>query len=163
MEISVSAPVAGEYCDYVRLLQKQLTVLQKHLQQFRDKRQEMLNKDKELHGFSIGEIVYLHLPSRAILQVGSRKIRCKFVGPLVIYKAISPSQFLIMSLTGEIYPRLIEESRMKPGVIRTTKGNVKTLAALKAVLHSGYRVKLNVFQRQHALPIPPTLDAASGP
>ena len=52
---------------------------------------------------------------------------------------------------------------MKPGVIRTTKGNIKTLAALKAVLHSGYRVKLNVFQRQHALPIPPTLDAASRP
>ena len=163
LEISVSAPVAGEYRDYVRLLQKQLTVLQKHLQQFRDKRQEMLNKDKELHGFSVGEIVYLHLPSGAILQAGSRKIRCKFVGPLVIYKAISPSQFLIMSLTGEIYPRLIEESRMKPGVIRTTKGNVKTLAVLKAVLHSGYRVKLNAFQRQHALPIPPTLDAAPGP
>ena len=29
LEISVSAPVAGEYRDYVRLLQKQLTVLQK--------------------------------------------------------------------------------------------------------------------------------------
>ena len=163
LEISISAPVAGEYCDYVRLLQKQLTVLHTHLQQFRDKRQEMLNKDKELHGFSVGEIVYLHLPSGAVLQAGSRKICCKFVGPLVIYKAISPSQFLIMSLTGEIYPRLIEESRMKPGVIRTMKGNVKTLAALKAVLCSGYRVKLNAFQRQHTLPILPTLDAASGP
>ena len=52
---------------------------------------------------------------------------------------------------------------MKPGVIHTTKGNVKTLAALKAVLHSGYWVKLNAFQRQQALPIPPTLDAASRP
>ena len=103
MEISVSAPVAGEYRNYVRSLQKQLTVLRKHLQQFRDKRQEMLNKDKELHGFSVREIVYLHLPSGAVLQAGSQKICCKFVGPLVIYKAISPSQFLIMSLTGEIY------------------------------------------------------------
>ena len=123
----------------------------------------MLNKDKELHGFSVGEIVYLHLPSGAILQAGSRKICFKFVGPLVIYKAISPSQFLIMSLTGKIYPRLIEESRMKPGVIRTTKGNIKTLAALKTVLCNGYRMKLNAFQRQQVLPIPPTLDAASGP
>ena len=67
LEISVSAPVAGEFRDYVCLLQKQLTVLRTHLQQFRDKRQEMLNKDKELHGFSVGEIVYLHLPSGAIL------------------------------------------------------------------------------------------------
>ena len=160
LEITISAPVDGEYRDYVRLLQRQLTVLRKHLQQFRDKRQEVLNKDKELHGFSIGEIVYLYLPSGAILQAGSRKIRCKFVGPLVVYKAISPNQFLIMSLTGEIYPRLIEESRMKPGVIRTTQGNVKTLAALKAVLRSGYKVKLNAFQGQSiALPIPPTQDA----
>ena len=52
---------------------------------------------------------------------------------------------------------------MRPGVIRTTKGNIKTLAALKAVLRSGYRVKLNAFQRQHALPIPLALDAAPGP
>ena len=111
------------------------------LQQFRDKRQEVLNKDKELHGFTVGEIVYLHQPSSAILRTGSRKIRCKFVGPLVIYKAISPTQFLIMSLTGEIYPRLIEETRMKPGVIRTTKGNVRTLAELKAVLRSGYKLR----------------------
>ena len=115
LEILVSAPVAGEYRDYVCLLQKQLTVLHTHLQQFRDKQQEMLNKDKELHGFSVGEIVYLHLPGGAVLQAGSRKICCKFIGPLVIYKAISPSQFLIISLTGKIYPQLIEESRMKPG------------------------------------------------
>ena len=81
LEISISAPVAGEYRDYVGLLQKQLTVLRTYLQQFRDKRQEMLNNDKELHGFSVGEIVYLHLPSGAILQVGSRKIRCKFGWP----------------------------------------------------------------------------------
>ena len=37
LEISVSAPAAGEYCNYVRLLQKQLTVLRTHLQQFCDK------------------------------------------------------------------------------------------------------------------------------
>ena len=32
LEISVSAPVAGEYRNYVCSLQKQLTVLRKHLQ-----------------------------------------------------------------------------------------------------------------------------------
>ena len=37
LEISVSAPVAGEYRDYVHSLQKQLMVLHKHLQQFCDK------------------------------------------------------------------------------------------------------------------------------
>jgi len=141
MEISVDAPAAGTYRQYLRNLQKHLTTVRTKLQEFRDKRQEVMNKDKELHGFTVGEIVYLHLPSGAILRAGSRKIRCKFVGPLVVYKAISPTQFLIMSLTGEIYPRLIEETRMKPGVIRTTKGNVRTLAELKAVLRSGYKLR----------------------
>ena len=104
----------------------------------------MINKEKEYHGFQIGELVYLHLPSRAIMQMSSRKICCKFVGPLVIYKAVSPNQFLLMSLKGEVYPKLIEETRLKPGVIRMTKGNVRTLAALKSVLRSGYSVKLGV-------------------
>ena len=141
LEITVDVPNAGTHKQYLSKLQKRLTTMRTRLQQFRDKRQEVLNKDKELHGFTIGEIVYLHQPSSAILRAGSRKIRCKFVGPLVIYKAISPTQFLIMSLTGEIYPRLIEETRMKPGVIRTTKGNVRTLAELKAVLRSGYKLR----------------------
>ena len=146
MEIKVSAPAPGTYRTYLRNLQKQLTVLRKHLQEFRDKRHDILNKDKELHGFTVGQIVYLYLPSGAVMQTGSRKIRCKFVGPLVIYKAISPNQFLIMSLVGEVYPRLIEESRMKPGVIRTTKGNVKTLSELKAVLRSGYKLRFSTVQ-----------------
>ena len=141
LEISTDVPVAGTYKQYLGKLQSCLKFMMDKLQQFCDKCQEVLNKDKELHGFTVGEIVYLRLPSGAILHTGSRKIRCKFVGPLVVYKAISPTQFLIMSLTGEIYPRLIEETRMKPGVIRTTKGNVRTLAKLKAVLRSGSKLR----------------------
>ena len=141
LELSTDLPAAGTYKQYLGKLQSHLKSMRDKLQQFHDKCQEVLNKDKELHGFTVSEIVYLHLPSGAILRAGSRKIRCKFVGPLVVYKAISPTQFLIMSFTGEIYPRLIEETRMKPGVIRTTKGNVRTLADLKAVLRNGYKLR----------------------
>ena len=55
----------------------------------------------------------------SIAQTGSRKIACYFVGPLVIYKAIGPNQFLLMSLLGQIYPFLLEETRLKPGCIWT--------------------------------------------
>ena len=56
------------------------------------------------------------------------------MGPLVIYKAIGADQFLLMSLTGQMYPHLIEETRLKPWSIWTSKGNVSTLADLKQVL-----------------------------
>ena len=144
LEIKLNVPIVGTYKQYLTKLQSELQFLKKHLEAFCGKRFEMINKEKEYHEFQIGELVYLHLPSAAIMQTRSRKICCKFVGPLVIYKAVSPNQFLIMSLRGEVYPKLIEETRLKPGVIRTTKGNVRTLAALKSVLRSGYSVKLSV-------------------
>ena len=46
----------------------------------------------------------------------NRKIQCKFVGPLAIYKCISPNQFLLMSLDGVLYPVIVEEARLKPGL-----------------------------------------------
>ena len=71
----------------------------------------------------------------SIVQTGSQKIDCYFVGTLVIYKAIGPNQVLLMSLTGQIYPHLIEETRLKPGSIWTSKGNVSTLSELKQALN----------------------------
>ena len=93
-----------------------------------------MNKGKVAHGYTVGQLVYLYLPGGAIMQTSSRKITCKFIGPLVIYKAVSPNQFLLMSLIGEIYPRLIEETWIKPATLRTSFGNVTTLAELKKVL-----------------------------
>ena len=72
----------------------------------------------------------------SIVKTGRCKIACYFVGPLVIYKAIGPNQFLLMSLTGQIYPHLIEEKRLKPGSIWTSKGNMCTLAELKGALNA---------------------------
>ena len=96
----------------------------------------MLNKNKEYHTYEVGQIVYMYQVKGSIVQTGSWKIACFFVGPLIIYKAIGPNQFLLMSLTGQIYPHLIEETRLKPGSIWTSKGNVTTLAELKGALNA---------------------------
>ena len=101
----------------------------------------MLNRNKEFHSFEIGQIVYMYQARGTIVHTGSRKIACYFVGPLVIYKAIGPNQFLLMSLDGKVYPQLVEETRLKPGKIRTTQGNVKILAELKKVLNAGVHLQ----------------------
>ena len=46
-----------------------------------------------------------------------------------------------MSLDGVVYPYLVEETRLKLGVIRTKKGNVFTLPALRQMINSGYLLK----------------------
>ena len=83
----------------------------------------------------------MYQAGRSIVQTGSKKIACYFVGPLVIYKAVGPNQFLLMSLIGQVYPHLIEETGSKPGSIWTTKGTVHTLAELKQVLSAGIQVE----------------------
>ena len=60
---------------------------------------------------------------------------------MVVYKAVGPNQFLLMSLDGQIYPHLIEETRLKPGTIWTSKGNVTTLVELRQALSTGLKIK----------------------
>ena len=73
----------------------------------------------------------------------AEKIRCNFVGPLAIWKCVSPTQFILMSLDGKLYPYLIEENRIKPGFIRTTKGNVTSMSGLRQVVKSGELLEEN--------------------
>ena len=81
---------------------------------FRSNRNAVINKDRQHQGYTVGQIVYMYNPSGSQLQTGSRKIQCHFVGPLAIYKCISPNQFLLVSLDGILYPVIVEEARLKP-------------------------------------------------
>ena len=101
------------------------------MEDFRSNRMAIMNKDRQPHGFTVGQIVYMHNPSGGKLQTGSREIQCHFVGPLAIYKCISPSQFLLMSLGGVLYPMVVEEARLKPGLISTHKGPARNMSELK--------------------------------
>ena len=48
-----------------------------------------------------------------------------------------------MSLDGLIYPHLIEQSRLKAGIIWTTKGNVNNLTDLRKALSIGLSIGAN--------------------
>ena len=103
----------------------------------------MLNKGREYQAFEVGQIVYLYQARGSIVEAGSRKIKCNYTGPLIIFKAVGPNQFLLMSLDGLIYPHLIEQSRLKAGTIWTTKGNVNNLADLSKALSTGLSIGAN--------------------
>ena len=51
-----------------------------------------------------------------------------------------------MSLDGKLYPYFIEETRIKPGFVRTTKGNVTHMSALRQVINlENYLMKNSMF------------------
>ena len=137
-EVTPPIPVTGTFSQAKAELDKKLQYFREMLRKFRDKRFEVMNKGREFQGYTSGQLVYLFFPGHSILHTGNKKFTCKFVGPLAIWKCFSPTQFVLMSLDGVIYPYLVEATRIKPGVIRTTKGNVYTLPALKQITKSGY-------------------------
>ena len=83
----------------------------------------------------------MYRPRGSLVQTASKKIKCEFVGPLAIYKCVSPNQFLLMSLDGYLYPFLVEGTRIKPGFIPTTRGNVSHLAELKKIRRTKLQLK----------------------
>ena len=64
------------------------------LQKFRSERTEFLNKNKVYHAYEVRQIAYMYQAKGSVIQTGSSKIACYFVGPLVMYKAIGPNQLI---------------------------------------------------------------------
>ena len=142
-EIKVDTVVSGRFKDYYEKLKKNLQYMGERLQRFRSQRLDLLNKDREYQAFKVGQIVYMYQVRDSIVETGSRKIKCNYLGPLIIFKAMRPNQFLLMSPDGLIYPHLIEQSRLKAGTIWTTKGNVNNLADLRKALSTGLSIGAN--------------------
>ena len=67
--------------------------------------------------------------------MNSRKVSVKYVGPLVIHRTVDPHNCLLMTIDGQLMRGLFEHERLKPAMIRTNKGNVNTLSALKKVMN----------------------------
>ena len=118
-EFKPKATITGNHAEAHAKLQERHLYFRKKLEEFRSNRMSLMNKDRHHYGFTVGQIVYMYNPSGSQLQTGSRKIQCHFVGPLAIYKCISPNQFLLMSLDGVLYPMVVEEARLKLGLIPT--------------------------------------------
>ena len=141
LENAPHIPITGTLAKAKQVIEQKLKYLREKLQKFRDNRLALQNKDKEFHGYTVGQIVYMYHPRGSLLQTASKKIKCEFVGPLAIYKCVSPNQFLLMSLDGYLYPFLVEETRIKPGFIPTTRGNVSHLAELKKIIRSRFQLQ----------------------
>ena len=130
------APITGTHKEFYENLKSKLEYLRKHLVQFRDRRIELVNRNREHHGFFQGQVVYVFMPKGAAVQTVSRKMRITWVGPLIVFRAYSPNQFALMTLEGNVFPGLYEETRLRPGWIKTSQGPVNNLADYKKITKS---------------------------
>ena len=134
LEVPSEVKVSASYREHYEKIQKQTKYLREKLEKHRVQRMQRANQGKSPNTFAEGQVVYIYNPAGARLQTGSRKICCKFIGPLIVYKCLSDTQYVVMSLDGKLYPYVIESTRMKAGKIQTAKGAVETLADLKAAI-----------------------------
>ena len=91
--------------------------------------------DKDSNLISGGDLVYLISPLTTQLRTLSRKVAVNYVGPLVVYKIVDLHNYLLMTIDGKLLRGVFEHERLKPAVLRTDKGNVNTLLALKRVMN----------------------------
>ena len=66
----------------------------------------------------------------------------KYVGSIVIYIIIDPNNYLLMTLDGKILRGLFKHERLKPAILRTSKGNINNLSQLKQVMNIGLSMML---------------------
>ena len=84
LEVTPSIPVTGAFKQAKAMLDKKITYLREMLRKFRDKRFEVMNRNKGFSGYTSGKLVYLFFPGHSLLHTGNKKFTCKFVGPLAI-------------------------------------------------------------------------------
>ena len=123
IEKNLDIKISGTFKDYHTLLTKRLDYPQKMLQNFKMKRLALLNKDREYFQYNNGDLVYMISPLTSQLRTSSRKFGVNYVGPLVVHKIVD----LLMTIEGQLMRGLFKHERLKPAILHTDRGNVRTL------------------------------------
>ena len=90
----------------------------------------MIYKDRKFFQYSSWDLVYIISPLTSQVRTSSRKVAMKYVGPLVVYKIIDAHNYLLMTLDGKILRGIFNHKRLKPAIIRTSRGNIYNLLQL---------------------------------
>ena len=137
LETMPDIKVSGTFKDYHELLNKRLKYLYEVLQNFKSKRIALINKDRTFFQYNSGDLVYIISPLISQLHMASRKIMIKYVGPIIVYKIIDLHNYLLMTLDRKLLRGLFEHERLKPAILRTSKGNVTNLVKHKKLFNTG--------------------------
>ena len=78
----------------------------------------MINKDRAFFQYNSGDLVYIIIPLMSQLHTASRIGIIKYVGLGVIYKIIDPQNYLLMTLDGNIFKRIVWTWKIKTSNVK---------------------------------------------
>ena len=139
LDSNPSIKVSGTFREYYECLDKRIKYLQNILFNFKSQRLAMINKDRALFQCKSRDLVYIISLLTGQLCTASQKVTVKYIGPVVIYKVIDPHNYLPLTLDGKILRGLFEHEWLKPINIRTSQGNVQSLAQLRHIMNTGLK------------------------
>ena len=151
VETNPDTKISRDFREYYDSLNKRIKYSQNLLFNFRLWRIAMINKDRENFQYRGGELVYIISPLTNQLRTNSWKIAVKYVGPVVIYNIVDPLNYLLMTIDGIILKGIFEHESLKPAVIRTSHGNVQSLAELRQVMNT--ELKLDQYSSYFVLSV----------
>ena len=136
LECNTDIKVSRTFKEYYELLNKRIKYLQDILFNFKSKRLDRINKDRDFFQYKSGDLIYIISPITSQLCTASHKVAIRYVGPVVIYKIMDPHNYLLMTLDGKILRGLFKHKRLKLAVMRTSQGNVQNLAKLRQIMNT---------------------------
>ena len=143
LEVQLDIVFSGTFHTYYEKLKKAYSIFASDCKDFEVRELISLIEIRNTMLIKLGKsyiYIYMYQAKGTIMHTVSKTIACYYVRPLVIYKAVDPNQFLLMSLDGVVYPYFVKETRLKPGAVWTTKGNVYSLTQFRQFLSTRGRI-----------------------
>lgn len=131
--------MATDYKQYLEILQQRsdhaarvMTELHTLNQQAQTKQSQIKYPEKK---WQKGMIVFLLSPTSTSLQMNSKKIQLRYLGPLKIREMLDVNHAVLEDLAGNLISNVYHTKRLKPGFIRATNhGVISTSEQLKESL-----------------------------
>ena len=72
------------------------------VQEYRLQHLNMINKDKTMKQYKLGDLVYLISPQTSLFKTRTRKFEDIYIRPLDMYKIIDKFQYILMDIEDKI-------------------------------------------------------------
>ena len=74
---------------------------------------DMINKDKPMTQFKLGDLVNHISPQTSLIITNSKKVKVFYIEPLVTYIIIDKNRFILMHIEGEVLNGIFHFNRHK--------------------------------------------------
>ena len=102
-------------------------ILNKHNQNQLQKKEEYVNTHRRPTRFKHGSIVFLYVPYLDHLALDSRKLKSRWLGPLILVKLLDTKHAILCTFAGQLLDNIYSTARLKLCHLRANQGPVSNV------------------------------------